>query len=483
MSFMMIKDIRIIIVISFILLPCRMYSQALNETTSSIDTSGYIPLFYEGALDYNLMIASSQGYVTEIERLVAIGANINSFTAEGATPVIFAVSNNKLDAVKTLLKFDPYLDNVTSNYETPLLIAVKLRNLEISEVLIRSGADIDFPDRFGATPLHHAALDGNFKMVDLLLYYDASIDEKADDGTTPLLASIWAGYTDIADLLIQNGANLELSDNEGFTPFLMATFTGDTILMNVLYNKNVDIYAINKANNNALTLSILTGRSYVTEFLFRLGNRWDKFGEEALDPYSVAQKYRRKEAIKLLESNNIPGHIKYEFDQVAISVSSRFSTHSMYPGFSLALKEPFMNFGFIAGCDTKLWYTRILIKNSETLYYQYMDKGSVAYAGLYKDFSLTDRIYNFNIDLSASLLAAYSFGNKLKGTLLTFDNKFLVIPSISIKMIKTNFILSFGMEYIKTAYYHNGPIWLRLGCSYNLYFDKIRTKFKPIKWY
>ena len=34
------------------------------------DTSGYLPYFYEGAFDYNLMIDSSLGYNYEIKRFV-----------------------------------------------------------------------------------------------------------------------------------------------------------------------------------------------------------------------------------------------------------------------------------------------------------------------------------------------------------------------------------------------------------------------------
>ena len=45
-----------------------------NEGVVQIDTSEYMPIFYETALNYNLMIASSRGYVSEIERLIGIGS-------------------------------------------------------------------------------------------------------------------------------------------------------------------------------------------------------------------------------------------------------------------------------------------------------------------------------------------------------------------------------------------------------------------------
>lgn len=480
---MRVLFIRNIFVFSILCLSARVLSQSTEINWAYYDTTSYIPSFYKGALDYNLMIAASKGYSLEIERLIQKGAEINAESDEGVTPLVFAVSNNQTRVVNLLIKYGADVNKITSEFETPLLIAVKNQNEEIAEALIRSGANIDFSDRYEATPLHYASIYGYFQLVDMLLYYEASIDKKTVEGTTPLLASIWAGYGDVADLLIQNGANMEARDNEGFTPFLMAVLNGDTLLMDLLFKKGVDIYATNNSNHNALTLSILAGNNEATAFLVRIGDKWVKPGGDAVNPYSVASKYRRREIINILEKHNIPGKLKYEIDQVAIGVSSRFFLNDIYSSVSLSFKEPYLNGGFIAGCDMKLWYTRVLVKDSEHLFYQYMDKGSVAYAGLFKDFALTDRLDKCNFAFSTSLLAGYSFGNKLKGTLLTPGNKFVVIPSISLKMTKMNFSLNLGLEYLKTEFYHNGPVWLRIGCSYNHFFDNVRTKVKTIKWY
>ena len=450
---------------------------------SIFDTSNYIPSNYPGALDFNLMIASSKGYNTEIIRLIEKGADVNAETEEWATPIVFAVSNNRLSSVKTLLEYNPNLNAITRNGETPLLIAVKNNNFEITEALIRAGAKIDFADRFGATPLHYSSIHGNSDIVDLLLYYNAPIDLKTFEGTTPLLAAIWAGYTDIARDLIQNGANMEARDNNGFTPFLMAAYFGDTLMMNILYKKGVDIYAVNKNHHNALTLSILADQGDATKLLLKIGKDWTNPGKNAIDPYVVASKFRRSDIIHTLKANNIKGDIRYGIDQVTLTATARFFINDFYSGLSLSFKEPYLNSGFIIGCDTKLWYTRVLIKSSEQLFYQYMDKGSVAYAGLFKDFALTDHIDSYNYSISTSLLGGYSFGNKLKGTLLAPESKFMLMPSVSFKVTKLSSSVFMGLEYTKTQYYHNGPVWLRIGYSYNYFLDNVRMRIKPIKWY
>jgi ankyrin repeat protein len=461
----------------------RPANDTISGTEAGIDTSDYIPSFYYGALDYNLMIAASKGYSSEIERLIGEGADINAETAEGATPLIFAVSNNEFNAVRALLNHSPELNQITRSYETPLIIAVKNRNPEIAELLIRAGADIELSDRHGATPLHNAAYLGYADITDLLLYYGASIDKKSYEGATPLITSVWAGFPDVAELLIKNGANIEARDNEGFTAFLIAAYYGDTIIMEMLYKQGVDIYSTNNKKHSALTLAIMSGQDDAVSYLLRIGDKWIRTGADFINPYTVASRYRRKDILEILEKNHVPGKIHYEIDQMSLSASTRFSFHDIYTGFNFGFKEPYLNLGFFAGCDTKFWYTRLLVKDSEHLYYQFMDKGSVVYTGLFKDFALTSRSDRMNISFSTYLSAGYSFGNMLKGTRIKPANKAEIIPAMYLKMEKMNFGLFAGLEYLKTDYYKNGPIWFRIGCSYNYFFDKVRIKVKPLKWY
>jgi ankyrin repeat protein len=476
-------NIRIFFAVMLLALPEVIYSQVNENGQMAIDTSDYVPFYTEGAIDYNLMIAASKGYVNEVNRLIMEGADIFAETGQQVTPLIFAVSNNMTKVAKILIDYGSDVNKITLKGETPLIIAVKNENYEIAEALIRAGAEIDLADRYKATPLHYASAYGYFKMVDLLLYYEALIDMKTEDGTTPLLASIWAGNDDVSDLLIQNGADIRIRDNEGFSPYLMSALAGDTIIMKLLLTKGADMYEINNAKQNALDLTIMADHNEAAKFLLKTGNKWAEQGNVAISPYSVAAKYRRKEILKTLGEYNIPGNINYQIDQVDIMLSTRFFVHDIYTGVSFSFKEPFLNGGIIVGLDTKLWYTRVLIKQSEHAYYQYMNKGSVFYTGVFKDFTLTDNAFRGNFELSTSLSGAYSFGNELKGTLNIPSSKFRIIPAASIKWSKKDLSFSLGADYIKTDFYHVGPVWLRFGVSYNLYFDNVRTNPKTLKWY
>jgi hypothetical protein len=372
---------------------------------------------------------------------------------------------------------------MTKASETPLLAAVKNGNIEIAESLIRDSADINLADKNGTSPLHYAAIYGYFNMVDMLLYYDASISKKANDGTSPLMAAVWAGYPDIADLLIQNGADPEETDNNGFNPFLVAAQNGDTVIMEMLIKKNINLYKVNKYNYDALDISIKSNQIKATAYLLRKGDRWTSNGKKPVSPYSVAAKYSRKEITGLLEKNNIPKTFKSGFDQVAITASLKACPYDYFTGLRATFKEPTLNGGIFIGLDIKPGYTRVLIKESSTLYYQYMNKSSVIYGGLFKDIALTDYTFKGNWFFSGSLAAGYTFGNRLKGSGILTGNKIRIIPEIALKWINNNSGFYCGLDFLKTDFYKVGPVWLRLGYSYYIFFDNVRAPAKNIKWY
>ena len=478
-----LQAIRIFFILFLLFLSADIFSQVTDSITVSYDTTDYIPESVKGAIDYNLMIAASKGYTGEINRLVMEGADVFAETQEGVTALIFAVSANQPDAAKMLIDFGSDVNKLTSRGVSPLIIAVKNQNAIIAEELIRGGADIDLADKYEATALHYASVYGYIDIADMLLYYDASTEKKTVEGSTPLLASVWAGNADIADLLIQKGANIEDKDKEGFTPFLMAALNGDTSIIQLLYKKGADIYATTKSNFNALSLAIMGDQSDATKLLLKIGSNWAIHSNHALSPYNVASKYGRKDIIKILQDNKIPGNIRYEIDQVDIMISTRFFLHDVYTGASLSFREPLLNAGIIIGCDVKPWYSRVLVKQSEHMFYQYMEKGSVFYAGLFKDFAITNIPFRGNFIFSTSLSAGYSFGNQLKGTEYTPPDKLIVVPAASLKWTKKDLSLSLGINYMKTDFYRAGPVWLRFGASYNIYFDKLRLKNKTLKWY
>jgi ankyrin repeat protein len=476
--------------------------ERLPAQLAEIDTTDYLPLFYNGALEYNLMIAASKGYPGEVTRMINQGAEVDAETNEGGTALVFAITAFHLNTVKILLDNNADPNKITPKSETPLLIAIKNLNLQhpfnnmpqmnyfidsvdmaIIETLIRHGADINVQDRYGATPLNIASIYGHADFADMLIYYGAEIDKKSYDGTTPLMAAIWAGYSDVTELLIKSGANLESRDSDGNTPFLIAAQNGDTLILDMLIRNGVDIYEKNNYNWDALDIAIKSGQKDTVSWLISKGDKWDDPGRDAINYYTVAANYGRKDIISILEKSNFPSKYRPHFNQADFSLSTKFNIRDIYTGFNITFTEPFRNIGVVAGFDTKLWYTRVLVQVSSDLYYQYLDKSSLAYAGFFKDIRLTDNLFKSNIYFSPSLSGAYFFGNKFKGTERSPANKFKIIPALTFKFEKDNFALIAGVEAMTTDFHGIWPIWLRIGFSKKFFFDSSRIQSKNIKWY
>ncbi len=469
---------RLIILALFIIFPRTAGAQEIQI----IDTSSYFPYDISNALDINLMIAASNGYDSEVQRLISKGADINAVSEEGATPLVYAAANDHLSTVRVILEHGPDIDRLTGNGESALLIAVKSQNQEIAEALIRAGANTGISDRNEATPLHYAVLYGNFSMADMLLYYDADPNSKSSDGTTPLMAAILAGYPDIADLLMQNGANIEARDMDGFTPFLIASQTGDTLMMNLLLNEGVDLYEKNNYNYNALDLSIEENQKPAFELLLKKGDKWSSAERNGINPYNIASAFGRTDMIEILGKHNIPGKAGFRIDELIMMPSARVNFRDIYTGASISLREPLIKAGLTAGIDIKPAYTRILMKTGENTYYQYFDKSSLVYAGLFKDFIIREYPSGSRMFASASLSAGYTLASKFKGTNLTPGNKVRIMPAASIRFQSNHFVLQAGLEYINTGFYRMGPVWLRIGAGYNFFLSHNRSPLKIIKW-
>jgi hypothetical protein len=123
------------------------------------------------------------------------------------------------------------------------------------------------------------------------------------------------------------------------------------------------------------------------------------------------------------------------------------------------------------------------MKQDDDNYFQYLDKSSLAYIGVFKDITLTDNQSGGNFAFSGSFSAAYGFGNKLKGTEISPLNKIMIIPAAGFKWENKNFTVNAGFEYTNNEFYGIGPLWLRLGFTYNYFFDKVRAPIKNIKWF
>ncbi|MBW6501594.1 MAG: ankyrin repeat domain-containing protein, partial [Bacteroidales bacterium] len=99
------------ILLSVIILTC---SGKISAQIGEIDTTAYILPVFRGYLEYNLMVAAAAGYPSEIDRLISLGAETDAQTTEGVTALIYAVANNREEAVRALVSHGADPDKITT---------------------------------------------------------------------------------------------------------------------------------------------------------------------------------------------------------------------------------------------------------------------------------------------------------------------------------------------------------------------------------
>ncbi len=469
---MLYSPYRFCIMIAFVLL-----SFGTNTTCAQVNDT---ETNYE-SLEFRLLVAASKGDTGTIRSLVTAGAYIDTQTfGEGNSALIYAILNEHDMALIMLLYLGANPD--LSNYygESPLHVAIKEQKLSAAEILIKSDANINIQDFNGATPLHYAALYGFFYEADMLLYYDAFMDAKSDDGTTPLMAAVMAGSFDIADILIQNRADVNSTDKLGYTPLLIAAQNGDTAMIELLLLSGADLYAKAKDNFNAAGIAVRDDHPDALKYLFSKGNQWAAV--EATSLWNIAEKYSRKDFISIFREYNFPKPEGNLVDEIMPAVSFYSTRHQAMTGVSLRIKESMTGLGILGGLDFKPWDSRILIKEDEDNFSQYIDRRSVAWAGIFKEFNFKQSSGNSPWHTSLTAKLGWQYGNKYPGSTLKPEEGLVFVPAAAISYEAKSFNFSVSVEYMKTEVYKSGPVWIRLGFGYSYYVTKTQSKGKYIKW-
>ena len=121
-------------------------------------------------------------------QLIKAGADVNSASLLGATPLYLAALNGSAPMIKALLdaRANPN-QQVLAAQATPLMYAARSGDTQSALLLLKAGADINAREGYrGTTALMWAAERGNEQMVSLLLAHgaDATVNSRTYQRTT-----------------------------------------------------------------------------------------------------------------------------------------------------------------------------------------------------------------------------------------------------------------------------------------------------------
>jgi ankyrin repeat protein len=170
------------------------------------------------AVDEELIDATRDNNLLEVERLLSVGADIEARDDYGFTPLHEACDRGHVQVVQALREH---------------------------------GADIEAKDTHGTRPLHCACWNGHLAVVNELLSPNdsngattsilgkrkrqgANIELKNSDGETPLHLASEGDHLPVVKALVSGGANILAVSNEGLLPIHFALSEGNSAVSKYL---------------------------------------------------------------------------------------------------------------------------------------------------------------------------------------------------------------------------------------------------------
>lgn len=253
-----------------------------------------------------LLYAAREGHTGMLTRLLDAGADIDRTEANEISPLLMAISNNRMDAATLLIERGAALEGQDFYGRSPLWSAVNVRNLylhnqtfehvvdrgpvlDLIRLLLDKGVDPN-PRTTESPPVRNQLLatTGTLEWVDFT-------------GQTPFLTAALAGDLTVMHLLLEHGADPLIPTFHGTTPLMAAagvnwvvsqTYTeGPEALLEAVklcIDLGMDVNAANSMGITAVMGAANRGSDDIIELLVAHGARLDVVDNEGRSPLDWA---------------------------------------------------------------------------------------------------------------------------------------------------------------------------------------------------
>lgn len=446
---------------------------------ATIDTSEYI----EDDIDFNLLVAAFHGYDAEVLRLLNKGANINTQTDEGITPLMYAVSGGFLKTVKILILNGANVHLKDWDGTSPIISASKNGFTEIAEELVRAGASVNDKDRHGVTPLIYASAYSYFILSDMLLYYGANPNLQDEKLNTPLIAAVHGGSMKITKNLLQKGADPNKKDKSGTTALMLAAQTGYSAMVTLLLKHGAVLLGRDNGGYNAFYYAAYNGQLEVLDRLWEYASadRPDLSNNPA--PYYTPLLRKKKELKIWVQKHEIKTKFKPVFSDIPLGMEIVFGKNDYFFGFYGGITEQNTGITTTLGYHFRPGQKRVLVPSGGNEYYQFWEKLNILSLSFSKSFPLILINNRFKAGFYGKISGNYSFGPDYRGSITQPESRFKISPEAGLSGESKNFIFRIGYAWYDMEYVDGSPHQLRFGFYYKLNSGKKNFSNKVIKWY
>ncbi|XP_072248569.1 ankyrin repeat and protein kinase domain-containing protein 1 [Leuresthes tenuis] len=203
----------------------------------------------------------------------------------------YTVASHDSESVKHVLSLGAEVNSTTARGHTPLIIAVLQRFHYIISLLLEHGADPTQGDEDQWTPIHFAAQNDDDKSVRLLLDKGAVADAQEKDGWMPLHLACQNGHETVVRLLLSRLSEEAVVKREkmrGRTPLHLASCYGHLNIVKLLLVNGVDPNGTDDSLSTALHFSAEQGHNRVVRQLLNSGANSDNADSRGFTPLHLA---------------------------------------------------------------------------------------------------------------------------------------------------------------------------------------------------
>ncbi|HEX7209372.1 MAG TPA: ankyrin repeat domain-containing protein [Propionibacteriaceae bacterium] len=186
-----------------------------------------------------LLAAAQRGDATAAALAVRAGANLETRDQRGRTPLLLAVTEDRLAVARLLVHLGASPDALDDQHDTPWLVTGVTGSVDMLEVLLPAGPDLKIRNRFGGTSLIPASERGHVAYVRRVVRTDIEINRVNNLGWTALLEAVILGdgsrrYQQIVSSLLDSGADPKIADRQGVTALQHAEQRGQRAVARIL---------------------------------------------------------------------------------------------------------------------------------------------------------------------------------------------------------------------------------------------------------
>lgn len=450
--------------------------QNIYSFSQESDTSYFVP--WDD--NYNLLLAVDRSDTASVSLLLTRGANVNTTTSEGVTPLMFAADNGNLQMVRFLTDKGADINRKPYSGATALMAAVKNNHYDVAEFLASRKVEFNTRDVNGVTALIYAAAFNNFDILDMLVFYGADLELGDNRGNTPLMVAAYNNCIESADLLLQNGANIDATDNDGFTALMTAIERGNNDMAFMLMDKGADIHAVNHGGFSALIFAVTNSNYEITEALLNMGADVDQRTEAGFTSLEIASLNKSDDIVELLKINEARKNFNPRFNTLSTGPFFDFNFTDYMNGIGLSLNESRYLFSINSGFGFRPVANRVLMEESDTLSIQYWEKRNYFYAGIEKKFNLLNDPANSTGPYLA-LSEFLTFGG-YRGSDTNPPLTLLTVPSAGWHYSNRGMTTWAGYQFIQYNAHDIKPGRIVVGISAKINLTKKRLTRKRISW-